>query len=112
MTVITAPLGPVGLLAVAYMGILFANFSRRLSTVTKMKNYYRWFVMATILVVVAAASQVMRSTASLAPEKAPRILLEPWFSLISFHIPLAIGVSITMWLVWYYWGWILREEVK
>ena len=112
MTVITTPLGSVGLLAIAYMGLLFANFSRRLSTVTKMTNYHRWFLVANVLVVLAAASQVMRSTASLAPERAPYVLLEPWFSLVSFHIPLAIGGSINVWLVWYYWGWILREKVK
>jgi hypothetical protein len=113
MRVITTPLGAVGLLAMAYIGFLFANFSRRLSAVTKMANHDRWFIVANILFALAAMSQVMRSTASIAaPDLAPPVLLEPWFSLVSFHIPLAMAVSLELALVWYYWGWILKEKVK
>ncbi len=113
MIVVTTPLGVVGLLAIAYLGFLFANFSRRLSAVTRMANHHRWFLIANTFVAVAAMSQVMRSTAALAPpDIAPSILLQSWFSLVSFHIPLAIGVTIDLVLVWYYWGWILKEKVK
>ena len=113
MTVITTPLGAVGLLAMAYLGFLFANFSRRLSAVTKMANHHRWFLAANILFALAAMSQVIRSTASLAvPDLAPPVLLESWFSLVSFYIPLVIGVTIDLVLVWHYWGWILREKAK
>jgi uncharacterized paraquat-inducible protein A len=112
MIVITTPLGAIGLLAIAYLSSLFANFSRRLSTVTKMANHYRWFLMADIFIVITALSQIMRSTATLAPDLAPHVLLTPWFSLVTFHIPLVIGVTIDLVLVRYYWGWILREKIK
>jgi hypothetical protein len=113
MIVIATPLGVVGLLAIAYMSSLFANFSRRLSAVTRMANHHRWFLVANIFIALAAISQVVRSTAALAPSSiAPSVLLEPWFSLLSFHVPLATGVTIDLILVWYYWGWILKEKVK
>jgi uncharacterized membrane protein (DUF4010 family) len=112
MIVVTTPIGAAGLLAIAYLGLLFASFSRRLSAVTRMANNDRWFFTASALIVVATMSQVMRSTAALAPNVAPPVLLEPWFSLVSFHIPLVIGVTIDLVLVWYYWGWILRERVQ
>ena len=113
MIVITTPLGAMGLLAIAYMGFLFTNFSRRLSAVTRMTNHKRWFLVANIFVALAAMSQVMRSTAALAPpDIAPAILLKPWFSLVSFHIPLGIGITINLVLVWYYWRWILKEKVN
>lgn len=112
MIVITTPLGPAGLLAVAYMGFLFANFSRRLSAVRKMADHHRWFRVANGLIALAALSQMIRGSAALAPEVAPPILLESWFALASYHIPLAIGVTLDLVLVWYYWGWILREKVK
>ncbi|MEE8390763.1 MAG: hypothetical protein V3S14_08225 [Anaerolineae bacterium] len=113
MIVITTPLGVVGLLAIAYLGFLFANFSRRLGTVTRMANHHRWFLVANVFVALAAMSQIMRSIAALAsPDVAPSILIQPWFSLVSFHIPLAIGVTIDLVLVWYYWGWILKEKIK
>jgi uncharacterized membrane protein (DUF4010 family) len=112
MIVVTTPIGAAGLLAIAYLGLLFASFSRRLSAVTRMANNDRWFFTASALIVVATMSQVMRSTAALAPDVAPPVLLEPWFSLVSFHIPLVIGVTVDLVLVWYYWGWILREKVQ
>jgi hypothetical protein len=112
MIVITTSLGAVGLLAIAYLSMLFANFSRRLSAVTRMAKHHRWFLIATIFILLAALSQAVRSTATLAPELALPILLEPWFSLVSFHIPLAIGTTLDLLLVWYYWGWILKERVQ
>ena len=115
MIVVTTPLGVAGLLAIAYLGLLFANFSRRLSAVTRMANYHRWFLVANVLVILAAMSQAMRSTAALAPDLAPPILvneMKAWFSLVSFHIPLVMGITIDLVLAWYYWGWILKEKVK
>lgn len=111
MIVITTPLGAVGLLAVVYLGFLFANFSRRLGAVTKMAHHHRWFQVASSFVALAAMSQVVRGIAALAPQVALPILLEPWFTLVSFHIPLAIGVTFDLVLVWYYWGWTLKEKV-
>jgi hypothetical protein len=110
MKAITTPLSPLGLLAIVYLCILFANFSRRLSAVTKMKDYYRWFPLASVLVAVAATSQVIRATAGLA-EEAPDFLCQPWFALVSFYVPLTVGVTLALVLVWYYWGWILKEKI-
>lgn len=112
MTVVTAPLAPLGLLAIAYLSILFANFSRRLGAVTKMASHYRWFRLAAAFVALATTSQVVRSTAAIARHEALPFLLEPWFALVSFHLPLAIGVTLDLVLVYYYWGWILREKVE
>ena len=111
MIFLTTSLAPVGLLAIAYLNSLFGDLSRRLRSVTKMADYCRWFAVASGFIALAAISQVVRGTAALAPERAPPILLESWFALICFHIPLAVGVTIALVLVWYYWGWILREKV-
>ena len=111
MSVITAPLGAIGLLAVAYLCLLFGNFSRRLSAVTKMKAHYRWFPVAGILVAAAAISQAIRSTAALARE-APQFLNELPFAVLSFYLPLVVGVTLALVLVWYYWGWILKEKIE
>jgi hypothetical protein len=111
MSVITAPLGAIGLLAIAYMCSLFGNFSRRLSAVTKMKGHYRWFPVAAVLICVAATSQAIRSTAALAPE-APQFLNEDLFAVLSFYLPLVVGVTLALVLVWYYWGWILKEKIE
>ena len=111
MIFLTASLAPVGLLAIAYLNSLFGDLSKRLGSVTKMADYHRWFVVANGFITLAAVIQMVRGTAALAPERAPPILLEPWFALICFYIPLAVGVTIALVLMWYYWGWILMEKV-
>lgn len=111
MKVIMTPLGQLGLLAIVYLCVLFFNFSRRLGAVTKMKDHYRWFWLASGLIAVAATSQVIRATAALARE-APAFLCASWFALLSFYVPLAVGVTLALVLVWYYWGWILKERIE
>jgi len=112
MIVITTPLGSLGLFAIVYLGSLFATFSRRLGAVTKMADYHRWFQVANGFVTLAAMSQIVRGIAALAPQFALPVLLESWFALVSFYIPLAIGVTLDLVLVLYYWGWTLREKVR
>ena len=112
MSVITTPLAPLGLIAIVYLGFLFYRFSRRLNEVTKRYKYYRWFGVANGLVAIAALSHAIRGTAHLAPKVAYPFLLEPWFALLSFYLPLAIGVTLDLVLVWYYWVWIFRESVE
>ncbi len=112
MKIISAPLGPLGLFSVLYLGILFANFSRRLGAVTKMAEHYRWFNVANTFIAIAALSQMTRGVAALTPAQAIPALLSPRFALLTFHVPLAIGVTIDLALVWYYWGWILKEKIE
>ncbi|MCK4314245.1 MAG: hypothetical protein KAW49_05215 [Anaerolineae bacterium] len=111
MNVITTPLAPIGLLSIAYLSFLFASLSRRLSAVTKMNDHYRWFMVAGGFITLAGLSQVIRGTADLACQLSLPVLLKPWFALVSFHIPLTVGVTLDLVLVWYYWGWILKEKV-
>jgi len=112
MIVLTTSLGSIGLLAIVYLGFLFSNFSRRLGAVTKMTDHYRWFRVANAFIALAALSQIVRGTAALTPQKALPFLLEPWFALVSFHFPLAVGVTLDLVLVWHYWGWILKEKIE
>ena len=111
MSVLTIPLGPVALLAVAYVGTLFAEFTRRLSAVTKAPDHYGWFRVANAFVIVAAFSQAVRSIAALAPHLAPPAVLEEWFALVSFHIPLCVGVTLLLALVLLHWRWTLKEKL-
>jgi hypothetical protein len=110
MLVITSPLGSAGLAAIVYLGVIFSRLSQRLNAVAKKADYHRWFWVANGLIAIAATSQIVRSTAALAPKCALPALLDPWFALITFHIPLAIGATIELLLVQYYWGWILKEN--
>ena len=109
MHVLAAPLSPMGLAAIVYVSIMFARLSRRLNAVAKKPDYTGWFWVASGLLALAAISQAVRTTATLAPDRALPILLDPWVPLVTFHLPLAIGATIDVVLVWYYWGWIVKE---
>jgi hypothetical protein len=109
MDVIAIALGPFGLAAVVYLGLILSTLSERLNAVAKKADYHRWFQPTNSLIGIAAMSQVIRNAATLAPERALPALLEPWFALLTFHVPLALGASGLLVLVWYYWGWILKE---
>jgi hypothetical protein len=108
--VISSPLGSIGLAAIVYLGAIFFTLSERLNAVAKKSDTHGWFWLANALIAIAATSQVIRSTAVLAPDAALPALLEPWFALVTFHLPLAVGSTLDLLLVWYYWGWILREK--
>jgi hypothetical protein len=112
MIVVTTPLSTAALLSLLFLSVLFANLSRRLGAVTKMADHQRWFTVSHVCIGVAAVSQLIRGSADLAPDLALPFLLKTWFALVSFHIPLAIGVTVCLGLVWYYWGWIVRERIK
>ena len=110
MRAITATLGPFGLAAVVYMGIIFSRLSDRLNAVAKKRDYRVWFNVFNGLIALAALSQAIRNAAALAPAYAVPLLLEPTFALLTFHVPLAVGATGNLVLVWYYWQWILKEK--
>lgn len=112
MPVITAPLSPIGVLSIVYLSSIFAALSQRLNAVAKKAEHHRWFWVANSLMVIAAMGQAIQGTANLAPKYALPILLEPWFPLVTFHIPLAVGATLDLLLVWYYWGWIVRRGAE
>ena len=111
MRVMAAPFGPVGLVATIYLGLIFFSLSQRLSAVTKLKYRRSWFHVSMVLLTLALVSQVMRSSAMLAPDMAPPKLLQPWFVLVTFHIPFALGITIQLILVWNHWRWIFKEKL-
>jgi hypothetical protein len=112
MIVVTTPLSAAAFLSLLFLSLLFANLSRRLGAVTKIADHQRWFAVAHVCIGIAAVSQLIRGCASLAPHLALPFLLRPWFAVASFHVPLVIGVTVCLGLVWYYWGWIVRERIK
>ena len=92
MNVLVTPLGVVGLIAIMYLLYIFANLSRRLGAVTKMKPYYRGYYAALAFLSVSFVSRVVLSSVALSPPSLrPALLSSPFFSLVAYHIPFAIA---------------------
>lgn len=110
ISILTTPLGPVSLVAILYATIIYISLSRKLGTVTKMRPYYRGFLISLAFISLALMTYVMRNSAFLAQETYSEWLLKPSFGLAFFHIPLFIGISLNVVLIWRYWSWLLYEK--
>jgi hypothetical protein len=108
--ILTTPLGPVSLVAVIYATIIYLGLSRKLGAVTKMRPYYRLFLVSLGFLCVALTAYVVRNAAYLNGEAYAEWLLSPTFGLVFFHLPLFIGVSLNGGLIWRYWSWLLTEK--
>lgn len=110
--ILTTPLGPVSLVAILYATIIYISLSRKLGAVTKMQPYYRGFVVSLAFISLALMTYVMRNAAYLAQEPYSDWLLAPAFGLAFFHVPLFIGITLNVVLIWHYWSWLLHEREK
>lgn len=114
MSMLLAPLvtslSVVGLIAVLYMLYIFANLSQRLGAVTKIRPYYYGFYAAIGFLVVALLARVALSNIALSPasgsEQASPIVL------VIYHLPLLIGIAISVLIAWRYWSWLFKEKLQ
>ncbi|MCS7283600.1 MAG: hypothetical protein RMK65_00100 [Anaerolineae bacterium] len=108
--ILLAPLGPIVLVVLLFVGDLYLNLSRRLGEVTRMPPFYRRFWIGGAFIALAALVQVLRTSAYLSQGERVRVLLSPEFSLIAFHLPFLIGVLISIQTAWRYWSWLVVRE--
>ena len=110
MNVLVTPLGVVGLIAIMYLLYIFANLSRRLGAVTKMKPYYRGYYVALAFLSVSFVARVVLSSLALSPPSS-RPDLGLFFSLAAYHVPFVIAIAISVGVTWQYWSWLLKEKL-
>ncbi len=108
--ILLSPLGPVGLIGLLSVLDIYYNLSRRLGEVNRMPPYYRRFLIGSGFVGVAVLAHIIQVAAYISCSPAADRLLSPAFSLLAFHLPLLIGVSIGVLTAWRYWSWLLTGE--
>jgi hypothetical protein len=94
------------------MGIIYAGFmlrllSQRMGEVSRIPNHHRWYRIGNGLMGAALLSHTLRNSAALIGR--PALLLRDTFALWGFHLPLALGVTINVWITALYWNWLLKE---
>jgi len=111
MAVVGAVLGSLALFSLLYALVILAQFGSKLGAVTKMRPCYRGYYVAAGLVGLALVGRFVRgSVVWAAPEFMSPILKEPLFYLFSYHLPLALGVTLGLVITWHYWSWLLSER--
>lgn len=104
-------LDTVGLISLVSILVILARLTQKWEVVTKSRSYYQLFYISAGLVGLAAAVRLLR-VSYLVAATGPQFFLNPqsWFYLCLYHLPLAIGVTISLGVAWKSWGWLLGES--
>lgn len=110
MTPVIAILGTGGLAAVILVLIIMGRLTQRWELVTRGKSHYYLFYVSAGLVGVASLARLVR-VGHLVSGAGQTMLADPtsWFYIGLYHIPLTVGVAVSLVVTWRNWGWLLRE---
>lgn len=111
MSLLVSLLGLAGLCGVIVMLIILARLTQRWESVTHTHSRYRLFYVSAGLLCLSLTARLLRtidmaSDLDMAPFSAPT----SWLYLSLYHLPLSIGVTISLVVSWRNWGWLLRER--
>jgi len=104
-------LGTLGLLAVIYLLYILARLSERLGSVEKMVPRYRYYNLAIAALLIGFVAQILAIQAKTGAWALPAWVAAPWFLLVGYQIPVAVGVTIGLVVTWQYWSWLITEKV-
>ena len=125
-------LGTAGLASVMLMLAILARLTKRWEAITRSKSFYLWFYVASALIGLASLSRLVRighlpvatlgqdllsdsvlASGRQAPANlSPFLVPDSWFYLVSYHLPLATAMTISLLLAWRNWGWLLRAKER
>ena len=111
MNLVMAILGTAGLGALVVMLMIMGRLTQRWELVTRIQSHYRLFYLAAALVGVAALMRLIRIGYFIS-ETEPLALSDSTSLLYVFlyHLPLVVGLTISILVTWRNWAWILRES--
>jgi len=104
--------GSLGILSLLPLIFILAKLSARFGSVVKMAAIYRFYYLALFFVAIGALTHLVVAGANLEPQKAPGFITSPDFLFFTYHLPLAIGVTIAIIITWLYWSWLITEYNK
>jgi hypothetical protein len=101
-------LGTVGTLSLVILFYVLARLSERFGTVVKMEPAYRYYYLALLLAVISTIIHLY--TASADPTALPPWFTADWFLVLTYYLPLAVAVTLSLYVTWYYWSWLITEH--
>jgi len=89
---------------------ILSGLSEKFGTVLKMRPLYKWYYLAEGLVVVALITHLFQAGAALSTPGQVLNVTNPMITLIFYHTPMALAVTLALGLTWKYWGWLITER--
>ena len=102
-------LGTVGTFSLVILFFVLAKLSERFGSVVRMSPLYRYYYLSLFLVLISATTQVLAVRAE-SVTSIPVWVTLPWFLLLAYQLPLAIAVTIGIYVTWHYWSWLITER--
>lgn len=102
-------LSVISLVAVVILLSVLCRLSERLGAVERMAPLYRYYYLAIALTAFGAFIHLIVARGTLSPGLFPDWLQAPWFLLLTYYVPLAVGLTIALAVTWRYWSWLLKE---
>jgi hypothetical protein len=103
MTILTL-LSAVAPIAITMMLVIFGELSRRLGAVVKTGPLHRWFYISALFTFISATVRLYSIEFS---EQEFERTGEETFIAYAYTLPLMMGLVISLWVAWRYWGWLV-----
>jgi hypothetical protein len=101
-------LGTVGTLSLVILFYVLARLSERFGAVVKMEPAYRYYYLALLLAAISALTHLYAAGA--VSTALSGWFSADWFLVLAYYLPLAVAVTISLYVTWYYWSWLITEH--
>jgi hypothetical protein len=102
-------IGTTGTISLIILFYVLARLSERFGSVVKMRPLYQYYYLALFLALIGSTTHVMVARSASTPT-IPNWVTNPWFVVVAYHLPLAIAVSIALYVTWHYWSWLITDR--
>jgi len=111
MSLLASLMGLAGLCGVIVMLVILARLTQRWESVTHNQSRYQLFYVSASLLCLSLIARLLR-TIDVASDLEVSIFSAPtsWLYVSLYHLPLSIGVTISLVVSWRNWGWLLHER--
>jgi hypothetical protein len=111
MTLLVSLLGMAGLSGTIVVLIILGRLTQRWESVTHSKSHYGMFYVSAGLLGISSIARLLRII-DVASDLEVSILSAPtsWLYVSLYHLPLALGSTISLVVGWRNWSWLLNER--
>ncbi|MDM8521388.1 hypothetical protein QUF64_15180 [Anaerolineales bacterium HSG6] len=110
MIIFSSILGSLATISLLVLFFILAKLSKRFGGVVKMEPIYWFYYPAMGIMGFSLLTQLIVAGANIEPDNVPPIIQNAWFLFFFYYLPLTIGLTISAYVTWRYWSWLVTEH--